>query len=799
MTSPSIPPPEGPELLPILPLRNSVLFPTAIVPVNVGRARSVRLIEESFGRDRPTIGVVAQRESEVEDPEFAEVYDLGTVARVLKVIRLSSGNYSVVLQGIARMKILEPVGRQPYMRARVERIAELPVRDVEIDALGASLRTQARRLFELLPTLPRDQAAGLDNVHDAGALADHVAANLPVPTLQKQQVLAIVDVRDRLRRVLDLVGRQAQVHKVKKEISTMVQEEMSRSQREILLRQQMKTIKKELGEAEDDDEIELLRERIARAEMPSEAEKQARKQLVRMRSMSPNGAEYQVCRNYVEWLADLPWGKTTADRLDVGEAKRVLDEDHHGLEKIKRRIVEYIAVRRLKSDIKGPILCFVGPPGVGKTSLAKSIARATGRNFVRVALGGVQDEAEVRGHRRTYVGAYPGRFVAGMKNAGSRNPVMLLDEIDKLASDGRGDPSAALLEVLDPEQNATFTDHYLEVALDLSQVLFIATANRKDTIPRPLLDRMEIIDLAGYTRDEKLAIAKGFLVPRQLSEHGLSPGRLDFTDEAVDFLVDSYTREAGVRNLEQKIAAVCRAVAVRLAEGEDVRQLADPAYVEKVLGPARFDRTQAEKLGHPGVAAGLAWTPAGGELMFIEAQQMPGSGQMHLTGKVGDVMKESVAAAFTYIRAHTEALGLPRDFTSKMDIHVHVPGGMIGRDGPSAGIPIFVSLASMLTKLRVRPDVAMTGEITLRGHVLPVTGIKEKCLAAHRAGLKRIVLPKRNEPDLDEVPDLIKKDLDIQLVSRIDEVLPLVLDLESGPGGRTSVPPPPPAQAAPPS
>jgi ATP-dependent Lon protease len=446
--------------------------------VNVGRARSVRLIEESFGRDRPLIGVVAQKESDTEDPEFADVHTLGTIARVLKVIRLSSGNYSVVLQGVSRMRVIEPLNRNPFMRARLERIHETLARDTEIDALATALREAARRLREVLPQQNRDAGTALENIHDAGALADSVASDLGVPTGAKQQILEVLDVRERVRRVLEIVSRQAQVHKVKKEISTMVQEEMSRSQREFLLRQQMKTIRKELGEADDDDEVEMLRERLARAEMPVEADKAARKQLQRMRAMSPHGAEYQVSRNYVEWLADLPWGKVTADRLDVNEAKRVLDEDHHGLDKIKRRIVEYIAVRRLKSDIRGPILCFVGPPGVGKTSLAKSIARATGRNFCRVALGGVQDEAEIRGHRRTYVGAYPGRFVVGMKQAGARNPVMLLDEIDKLATDGRGDPGAALLEVLDPEQNNTFTDHYLEVPLDLSGVLFIATAKR---------------------------------------------------------------------------------------------------------------------------------------------------------------------------------------------------------------------------------------------------------------------------------------------------------------------------------
>ena len=793
MSTATIPPPEGPEILPILPLRNSVLFPASVVPVNVGRARSVKLIEESFGRDRPTVGVLAQRTSEVEDPEFDELYTLGTVARVLKVIRLNSGNYSVVLQGIARMTLLEPLGRQPFMRARVTRVEDKPFRDPEIDALQLQLREGAKRLVELLPHLPREAAAVLENVHDAAALADLVASNLPVTTAQKQEILEILDPKARCRRVIELVNRQSQVYRVKKEISTMVQEEMSKSQREFLLRQQMKTIKKELGEAEDDDEIETLRERLSRVDLPVEADKAARKQLSRMRAMSPNGAEYQVARNYVEWLADLPWGRTTADRLDVAEAKRVLDEDHHGLERIKRRIVEYIAVRRLKTDIRGPILCFVGPPGVGKTSLARSIARATGRNFTRVALGGVQDEAEIRGHRRTYVGAYPGRVVSAMKAAASKNPVMLLDEVDKLATDGRGDPGAALLEVLDPEQNFAFVDHYLEVPLDLSNVLFIATANRKDTIPRPLLDRMEVIDLAGYTRDEKVAIAKGFLIPRQTSEHGLSPGRLDFTDEAIDALVDLYTREAGVRNLEQKVAALCRAIAVRLAEGEDVHQLATGEWVREALGAPRFERSIAERVSRPGVATGLAWSPVGGELMFVEASQMPGKGLLHLTGKVGDVMKESVATAFTYIRTRTEDLGIPRDFIDKIDVHLHLPGGGFPKDGPSHGIPVFVALASMLTKLKVRPDVGMTGEITLRGHVLPVTGIKEKVLAAHRAGLKHVVLPKRNEADLDEVPANIKKDLVLHLVSRIDEVLALVLDLETAPIGRHSDPPAPPS------
>jgi ATP-dependent Lon protease len=792
MTDSSVP--SGEVILPILPLRNSVLFPTSVVPVNVGRPRSVRLIEEAFGRDRPTIAVVAQRKPETEDPVFEDLHELGTVARVLKVIRLSSGNYSVVLQGVARMRLLDGVEKHPTLRARVLRIHEAPTRNVEIDALAAHLREAMRKLSRLLPGQSREASQVLDNVQDPGALADLIASNLPIGTDAKQGVLELLDVRERLRRVTDLVGRQSEVYKVKKEISTMVQEEMSRSQREYLLRQQMKAIRKELGEGDDDeDDVEMLRERIARAELPAEAEKAAKKQLGRMRSMSPAGSEYHVARQYVEWLADLPWGKATADRLDVSEARRVLDEDHHGLDKIKRRILEYIAVRKLRSDKKGPILCFVGPPGVGKTSLGKSIARATGRNFVRISLGGVQDEAEIRGHRRTYVGSFPGRVIGGLKKAGSKNPVMILDEVDKLGTDYRGDPASALLEVLDPEQNAEFVDHYIEVPFDLSQILFIATANRKDTIPSPLLDRMELIELPGYTREEKLAIARQFLVPKQLSDHGLSPERLEILDSAVERLVDEYTREAGVRNLEQKVASLCRAVAVRLANGEDVSISADAKFVEEALGAAKIKRQDREEKSHPGVAAGLSWTAAGGDIMFVESQRMPGSGKIHLTGSMGDILKEAVATSFTYVRAHASQLGLPDDFLTKIDVHVHLPQGSVPKDGPAAGIAIFVSLASMLTRMRVRPDVAMTGEVTLRGSILKVDGIKEKCLAAHRLGLRHVIIPKRNEPDLDELPDQVREDLDIHLVTRIDEVLPLALQMDRPPSTR------PPAPAAPPA
>ena len=768
--------PAGAEpILPILPLRNSVLFPATVVPVNVGRARSVRLIEEACGRERPAIGVVTQHKPEVEDPTFDQVYHTGTIARVLKVIRLNSGQYSVVLQGVSRMRIEESLGRHPTMRARVHRYHEAPVVDVEIEALSAHLRESARELLNELPTASRESLHILDNVREPGALADLIASNLPLANDAKQEVLETLDIRERVRLVLDQVNRQNEVIRVKDEISTMVEEEMSSSQREYLLRQQIKSIRRELGETDvDEDDIENLRERIALARLPSEAEAAAKRELRRMTNMNPAGSEYQVARTYVEWLSDLPWAKKTQDRLDVGKARQVLDEDHYGLEKPKRRIVEYIAIRKLRRDGRAPILCFVGPPGVGNTSLGRSIARASGRAFARVSLGGVSDEAEVRGHRRTYVGAFPGRIISALKKAGSKNPVVILDEIDKLGRDQRGDPASALLEVLDPEQNSQFTDHYLDVPFDLSKVMFIATANQKSTIPGPLLDHMEVIELPGYTPREKRSIARDFLVPRQLSEHGLSPERLDFSDEAIDAMVESYTNEAGVRKLEQQAASVCRAVAVRLANGEDVSIMADPEFIQGVLGAPKTKPQQPERTARAGVATGVAWTPSGGDLLFVEATRMPGSGRLHLTGNMGDVLKESAAAAFTFVRARAQDLGLAEDVLSKTDVHVHLPAGGVPKDGAAAGIPLFVALASLVTQLKVRPDVAMSGEITLRGNILQVTGIKEKCLAAHRAGIRRIVLPKRNEPDLEEVPKEVLEDLEICLVSRVDEVLSLV-------------------------
>ena len=762
--------------LPILALRNSVLFPASVVPVNVGRARSVRLIEEAFGQERPTIGVLAQRDAEEEDPGFERLYSIGTLARVLKVIRLSSGHYSVVLQGVSRMRLVQPVGREPCLRARVERLPEQLHRDEEIDALTAHLRELARGLLKSLPSPPREMGVVLDNVQEPGALADLVASHLPVPTERKQQVIETLDVRVRLKAVLELIKRQQEIHRVKQEVASMVEEEMSKSQRELLLRQQLRAIRRELGESgSEDDELDELRERLTRARPPQEAEKAGRRELSRMSAMNSASAEYQVSFNYVEWLCDLPWSKSTPDRLDVSEVRRVLDEDHHGLEEPKKRIVEYVAVRKLKSNKRSPILCFVGPPGVGKTSLGRSIARATGREFQRIALGGVQDEAEVRGHRRTYVGALPGRLVTGLKKGGANNPVFVLDEIDKMSSDFSGDPASALLEALDPEQNNAFVDHYLNVPVDLSQILFIATANRKDTIPRPLLDRMEVIDIPGYTRDDKLAIAQSFLIPRQLSDHGLTPDHLEFTDSALERLVNEYTAEAGVRHLAQQVAAICRAVAVRVASG-DMRHIdADGAFVEQVLGPPKYELDIAEKVPAPGIATTLTWTPAGGEIMLVECTQMPGKGEVQLTGKMGDVLKESAAAAFSYIRARASSFGLKEDFLNRVDVHVHLPKGAVPKDGPAMGLSIFLALISMLRGVALRPDVAVTGEITLRGKVLRVDGLKQKCLAAHRAGIKDIVLPKANEPDLDEVPDRIRKDLRIHFVSRVDEVLDLAL------------------------
>jgi ATP-dependent Lon protease len=767
------------ELLPILPLRNSVVFPASVVPINVGRPRSVRLVEDLVGHERAVVGIVSQRDAEVDEPGFEDLYGIGTVARVVKVLRLGPGNYSVVLHGLARFRIAQPSVLEPYMRAKIRRVPEELDRDVELDALGASLREGMRQVLALMPNLPRETAGILDNVRESGALADLIASNLAPEQASvgdKQKILETFDPKGRVRAVLGIVNRQLELLRVKKEVSSMMADE-GKAQREEILRQQMRTIKEELGEGGDEDEVDELRERLRSAGLPDEVRKLVRKQLGRMAGMQPQSAEYNVTRTYLEWIADLPWSKTTSDRIEVEDTRRCLNEDHYGLEKIKRRIIEYIAVRKLRADKKGPILCFIGPPGVGKTSLGRSIARSMGRRYHRIALGGVRDEAEIRGHRRTYVGALPGRIIQGMKKVGVKNPILVLDEVDKMGADMLGDPASALLEVLDPEQNSTFQDHYLDVPFDLSQVTFLCTANNPDTIPPALWDRMEVIECPGYTRAEKLSIATEFLAPKQLSAHGLTDERLDFLPDGLERVIDSYTREAGVRGLEREIGAVCRHVVMRMAEGEvDLRFVADAEAIEKILGPPRHLPDLAERTSTPGVATGLAWTPSGGDILFIEATTMPGKGEVLVTGNLRSVMSESAATAVSFVRSRAKELGLHPEFLKSMDLHLHVPKGGTPKDGPSAGVTMFVAVASLLLRCPVKKDVAMTGEITLRGSVLPVGGIKEKLLAAHRAGIRVVLVPARNEADLEDVPKNIRGELTVHLIKRVDQVLPLVLE-----------------------
>jgi ATP-dependent Lon protease len=777
------------EILPILPLRNSVVFPASVVPINVGRPRSVRLVEELAGRDRAVVGIVSQRDSDVDEPRFEDLFSVGTVARVVKVLRLGPSNYSVVLHGLSRFQLVQPTALEPFMRARIRRIAEDLERDVELDALGATLRERMRQLLALMPNLPRETAGILDNVRESGALADLVASNLAAEQASvgdKQRILETFEPKARVRAVLGIVVRQLELFRVKKEVSSMIADE-GKAQREEILRQQMRSIKEELGEGGEEDELGELRERLRVAGLPDEVQKVARKQLGRMAGMQSQSAEYNVARGYLEWIADLPWSRTTADRIDVEETRRCLEQDHYGLEKIKKRIIEYIAVRKLAGSKKAPILCFIGPPGVGKTSLGRSIARSMGRRYHRIALGGVRDEAEIRGHRRTYVGALPGRIIQAMKKVAVKNPVIVLDEIDKMGVDLLGDPAAALLEVLDPEQNSTFQDHYLDVPFDLSQVTFLCTANNPDTIPPALWDRLEVIECPGYTRAEKLSIAKEFLCPKQLSAHGLTDERLEFLPEGLERILDHYTREAGVRSLEREIGAVCRHVAMRIAEGENtLRFVASGEAVEKVLGAPRHLPDMAERSAAPGVATGLAWTPAGGDILFIEATSMPGRGQVTVTGNLKSVMSESAATAVSFVRSRAAQLGLDPEFLKATDLHLHVPKGGTPKDGPSAGVTMFSAVASLFLRCPVRKDVAMTGELTLRGSVLPVGGIKEKLLAAHRAGIREVLVPARNRADLEEIPKDVRDQLTVHLVKRVDEVLPLVLD--------APLPPPQPPQ-----
>jgi ATP-dependent Lon protease len=764
--------------LPILPIRNAVLFPGAVAPFDVGREKSVALVEDVDNLPSPVIAIFAQRDPQTDDPSHDDLYPVGCAARVLKALKHSSGNYSLILQGLGRIRLDRVVQESPYLKARIEKIDEPENEDVEAEALALSLRDIAKQLIQLMPELPREAGSLIDSIQAPGALADLVAANLDAPVEEKANLIETLDVKDRIRKVLRLLTRQLEIYKMRERINSQIKEEMGKNQREYVLRQQLKAIKEELGDDDGDQgDLDGLEERITKANLPQEAEEVARKQLKRLRTMQVGSAEYTVVRTYLDWILDLPWTHSTQDNLGIAEVRKVLDADHYGLEKVKKRILEYLAVRKLKSDKKGPILCFIGPPGVGKTSLGRSIASALGRKFHRISLGGVHDEAAIRGHRRTYVGALPGQIIQGMKKAGTINPVFMLDEVDKLGHDFRGDPASALLEVLDPEQNHTFADHYLEIPYDLSNVMFIATANISDPIPPPLRDRMEILEIPGYTRREKLAIARRHLLPKQLKEHGLTAEQLDVRDSAIEEIIDHFTREAGVRELERQIAAVVRGMAVRVAEGEmESRVVDNEDDVQEFLGPPKYTSEVAERTSESGVATGLAWTRVGGEILFIEATRMFGSGKMQLTGQLGDVMKESAHAALSFVRTNANKFGIPKDFLEKSDLHIHIPAGAMPKDGPSAGVTMFTALVSLLTSLHVRHDVAMTGEITLRGRVLPVGGIKEKVLAAHRAGIKRIVLPERNRVDLEEVPKEILEELEFIFVSRMEEVLSHALE-----------------------
>jgi ATP-dependent Lon protease len=774
----SIPPPDTGEIefgneLPVLPIRNAVLFPAAVAPFDVGREKSVALVEDIENLDQPIIAIIAQRDPSTDDPGQNDLYPVGVAARVLKALKHSSGNYSLILQGLVRIRLEQVVTTEPYVRARVSRLDEPATEDVESEALAMSLRDIAKQVIQLMPELPREAGSLIDSIQEHGQLADLVAANLDAPVDEKAQLLETIDAKERIRKVLRLLTRQLEILKMRERINSQIKEEMGKNQREYVLRQQLKAIKEELGEEEGDQgDLDILEERIAKADLPGEADKVAHKQLKRLRQMQVGSAEYTVVRTYIDWILDIPWTKQTTDNMDIAAVRKVLDEDHSGLEKVKKRIVEYLAVRKLKTDKKGPILCLIGPPGVGKTSLGRSVARALGRKFHRISLGGVHDEAAIRGHRRTYVGALPGQVIQGMKKANTINPVFMLDEIDKIGHDFRGDPAAALLEVLDPEQNDTFSDHYLEIPYDLSKVMFIATANVGDTIPAPLKDRMEIIEIPGYTRREKLDIARVHLIPKQLDEHGIKPEQVTLEDPAVESIIDHYTREAGVRNLERQIASVIRGVAVKVAEGETGPwAIGDEEALRPYLGAPRFSSEVAERTAETGVATGLAWTSVGGEILFIECTQMHGTGKLQLTGQLGDVMKESAQTAMSYVRTRAKAFGIPEDFLEKNDIHIHIPAGAMPKDGPSAGVTMMTAIVSLLTGIRVRHDVAMTGEITLRGRVLPVGGIKEKVLAAHRAGIKRIILPERNTADLDEIPEEVRETLEFVPVSKMDAVL----------------------------
>jgi ATP-dependent Lon protease len=765
-----------PNLLPILPIRNIVVFPGTVMPLNVGRQKSKNLLDEVMPGEK-VIGVVTQKNPDVEDPGAADLYPVGVACMILKLFKLPDGNQSIIVHGLTRFRLTGIEQTDPFALGRVEVLEDVLNPGPGMDALLASVRQQANRVIELSPNTPDEAQQVLSGITNPSALADFLAANLQADAIEKQKMLEELDVETRLRLIAARLATQLDVLELQNKIQSQVKENIDKSQRRYYLQEQLKAIRKELGEGEGGggSDVDTLREKLVAAKLPAAVMKEAERELGRLEAIPNASPEYGVIRTYLQIMAELPWSITTEDRIDLADARRVLDRDHFDLDKVKRRIIEYLAVRKLKPDGGGAILCFVGPPGVGKTSLGKSIAESMGRTFIRVALGGVRDEADIRGHRRTYIGSMPGRIIAELRKAGTRNPVMLLDEIDKIGADFRGDPSAALLEVLDPAQNHTFTDHYLDVPFDLSKVLFIATANTMDTVPGPLRDRMEVIEIPGYTNSDKLDIAKRYLVPRQLEANGLAGKQVSFKVDALREIIESYTREAGVRNLERSIGSVSRSIAAEIVGGKTEKVAVDRAMVGKILGPAKFEPELASRTSVPGVATGMAYTPVGGEILFIEATRFPGKGNIILTGQIGDVMKESATAAFSLIRSRSERFGIKPELLANSDIHIHVPAGAVPKDGPSAGVAMFTALASLMLNRPVRPDVAMTGEITLRGLVLPIGGLKEKTLAAKRAGITEVIVPKRNEKDMPDIPQEVRDTLKFHFVSNTDEVLAIAL------------------------
>ena len=767
---------ELPSALPVLPLKDTVVFPDSVLPLAIGQERSVRLVDEVVSGDR-LLALVAAKDREVEQPGWDDLYEIGTAAVVQKMIRVPDGSLRILVQGIRRIRVLDRVQEEPYLVGRFVEVPDIVSDSPETQALTQNVQTLFARLIGLVPYLPEELAFAAANVEEPSALCHLVASVLRLKTEEKQRLLELDDVEERLRSVLVILNRELEVAELGSKIQSQVQSEMESSQREYFLRQQLKAIQDELGEGDPEQaELKELRDRAAEVALSEEARKAVDRELARLEKLPTAAAEYSVIRTYVEWILSLPWDKTTQDNLDLQQARRILDEDHFDLDKVKERILEYLAVSKLKNDLSGPILCFVGPPGVGKTSLGQSIARTLGRKFVRISVGGVRDEAEIRGHRRTYIGAMPGTIIRALRDAESRNPVFLIDEIDKMGADFRGDPASAMLEVLDPEQHSGFRDHYLDLPFDLSKVLFICTANQLETIPPPLLDRMDVIHLSGYTEEEKLGIARKYLVPKQLKAHGLKRSQLTFTEKGLRAIIREYTREAGVRQLERQIAAVCRKAARRIAEGDSERMSADEKRVREWLGPRRFAADVRKRTSEPGVATGLAVTAVGGDVLFIEATAYPGEGRLKVTGQLGEVMQESAQAAHSWVRTHGLDLGIDPHWFGENDVHVHIPAGAVPKDGPSAGITMATAIASVATGKAVSEEVAMTGELTLSGQVLPIGGLREKVLAAQRAGISKVLFPRENEPDLDELPEETRKALEFVPVDWIQEVLEVAFE-----------------------